>query len=111
MTPLQSNHLPAQAVADQLAQHRVSVIDVREPMEYASGHIAGSRNVPLAQLGDANLPPHPQEAVASSHRVWTALCGIEQTCEPSGFGANIRPPLGHLDDMTLGGLKLGDWSD
>ncbi|MFN9532818.1 MAG: rhodanese-like domain-containing protein, partial [Cyanobacteriota bacterium] len=73
MTQLLNPHINARALADQLAKQRVTVIDVREPVEYASGHIAGSRNVPLAQLGDANLPPHPQEAVASSHRVWTAL--------------------------------------
>jgi len=28
------------------------VIDVREPGEYASGHIANARNIPEAQIGD-----------------------------------------------------------
>jgi rhodanese-related sulfurtransferase len=32
------------------------VIDVREPMEFAGGHIAGSLNVPLSRLAQADLP-------------------------------------------------------
>lgn len=31
------------------------IVDVREPAEFAQGHIAGARNIPLAQL-DAQLP-------------------------------------------------------
>jgi rhodanese-related sulfurtransferase len=38
--------ISAQDLADQLASKRITVIDVREPMEYASGHIAGSINAP-----------------------------------------------------------------
>ena len=30
------------------------VIDVCEPAEYAQGHVAGSRNIPLASLGEAD---------------------------------------------------------
>ena len=48
--------ISASDLADQLAQQRVTVIDVREPMEYAGGHIAGSPNVPLARLHQADLP-------------------------------------------------------
>lgn len=31
-------------------RHNALIIDVREPAEYAQGHIAGSRNVPLGQI-------------------------------------------------------------
>ncbi|MEB3255699.1 MAG: rhodanese-like domain-containing protein [Synechococcaceae cyanobacterium] len=58
--------ITAHDLADQLARRRVAVIDVREPMEFASGHIAGSRNVPLAQLGQANLPDGPLVLVCQS---------------------------------------------
>jgi rhodanese-related sulfurtransferase len=34
--------ISAQDLADQLGSRGVTVIDVREPMEYASGHIAGA---------------------------------------------------------------------
>lgn len=36
------------------------LLDVRTPEEYAAGHLPGSRNLPLQQLGDAGsrLPSH-----------------------------------------------------
>jgi 3-mercaptopyruvate sulfurtransferase SseA len=46
MTPDPDTRLNAQELARQLAEKRVSVIDVREAMEFAGGHIEGSVNVP-----------------------------------------------------------------
>lgn len=38
-------------------REKAVVIDVCEPEEYAAGHVAGSRSVPLSTLGNAsNLP-------------------------------------------------------
>ena len=45
---------------------RINIVDVREPMEFAGGHIAGSRNIPLAQLGEAPLPDGPLVVVCQS---------------------------------------------
>ena len=53
-------------LAEQLANGRISVIDVREPIEFASGHIAGSLNVPLSRLTEAELPPGPLALVCQS---------------------------------------------
>ena len=64
MTTTQS--ISAQDLADQLASKRITVIDVREPMEYASGHIAGSMNVPLNRLHQADLPQGPLVLVCQS---------------------------------------------
>ena len=47
MTPNLDTRLNAQELARQLAEKRVSVIDVREAMEFAGGHIEGSRKEPL----------------------------------------------------------------
>ena len=58
--------ISAQDLAEQLGSRSVSVIDVREPMEYASGHIAGSLNVPLARLQQADLPQGPLVLVCQS---------------------------------------------
>ncbi len=66
MTQLQSGRLSAHDLAVQLANHRATVIDVRDPMEYASGHIAGSLNVPLPQLCKASLPQGPLVLVCQS---------------------------------------------
>ena len=58
--------LSAPELADQLASQHVTVIDVREPMEVAGGHIAGSLNVPLARLAQAELPETPLVLVCQS---------------------------------------------
>jgi rhodanese-related sulfurtransferase len=61
-----AERISAQDLAEQLGSKRVAVIDVREPMEYASGHIAGSLNVPLARLHQADLPQGPLVLVCQS---------------------------------------------
>lgn len=58
--------LSAQELARQLESGAIRVIDVREPMEYAGGHIAGSLNVPLARLADTQLPEGPLVLVCQS---------------------------------------------
>ena len=66
MTTIPSQRCSAADLAARLERQAVSVIDVREPMEYASGHIPGSRNVPLAQLPGAQLPEGPLVLVCQS---------------------------------------------
>jgi rhodanese-related sulfurtransferase len=58
--------ISADALADQLAAKAVTVIDVREPMEYAGGHIADSLNVPLSCITQADLPQGPLVLVCQS---------------------------------------------
>ena len=58
--------LTAQELARQLESGAIGVIDVREPMEFAGGHIAGSLNVPLARLADTQLPDGPLVLVCQS---------------------------------------------
>jgi rhodanese-related sulfurtransferase len=60
------SRLSARDLADQLAAGDVTVIDVREPMEFATGHIAGSLNVPLSRLAQADLPRGPLVLVCQS---------------------------------------------
>ena len=66
MTQPNTQRISAHGLADQLGDQRGEVIDVREPMEYAAGHIAGSLNVPLSRLSQADLPEGPLVLVCQS---------------------------------------------
>ena len=66
MTATDAPRLSPQQLAEQLTSHQVQVVDVREPMEYAGGHIAGSLNVPLSRLAQADLPQGPLVLVCQS---------------------------------------------
>jgi rhodanese-related sulfurtransferase len=47
-----------------LDQQTATVIDVREPDEYAAGHIPGAISEPLSAFDPSKIPPsHPQKAV------------------------------------------------
>jgi rhodanese-related sulfurtransferase len=47
-----------------LAANAVDLIDIREPYEFTSGHIAGARNLPLSKLDPKTLAqPHDKPIV------------------------------------------------
>jgi rhodanese-related sulfurtransferase len=47
-----------------IARGEAVVIDVREPAEFAGGHIPGSLSMPMSRLGSADLPaPGPRQVV------------------------------------------------
>jgi rhodanese-related sulfurtransferase len=77
------SRISAHDLADQLAERDVTVIDVREPMEYASGHIAHSLNIPLSRITKADLPPGPLVLVCQSgNRSGKALAQLQQHGHP-----------------------------
>lgn len=63
---LRPGRVSAAELADQLARGAVTVIDVREPVELLGGHIAGSRNLPMAHLAREPLPAGPLVLVCHS---------------------------------------------
>ena len=81
--PVLAHRLGPRELADRLAAREVSVIGMREPMEYASGPIAGSLNVPLAALTQAVLPvrrpqgaPLPRMQQVQIAAGWLVLLGL-----------------------------------
>jgi rhodanese-related sulfurtransferase len=60
------SRLSPKELAAQLEQGGIELIDVREPDEFAAGHISGSRNLPLAQLAAVPLPDGPVVLVCQS---------------------------------------------
>jgi len=45
-----SGTLTAQGAVQLINRERAVVVDVREPEEFAAGHVTGARNLPLSQL-------------------------------------------------------------
>lgn len=74
------------------------VIDVCEPGEFAQGHIAGARNVPLARL-EAELP----SVVKNKNTPVILVC---QAGSRSGRAVAVARKLGYEQAQSLaGGLK------
>jgi rhodanese-related sulfurtransferase len=68
-TPTRLNfpsRLSPQELAEQHRSGQVTIVDVREPMEYVGGHIPGSTNIPLSRLGQAELPEGPLVLICQS---------------------------------------------
>ena len=51
--------LSPRELADRQQREGLQLIDVREPVEFVGGHIAGSRNLSLDRLAEAPLPEGP----------------------------------------------------
>ncbi len=98
-----AHSISAQELADQLALNRVTVIDVREPMEYASGHIAGSLNVPLARLPQADLPQGPLVLICQSGN--RSRQGLEQLLQ-SGHPQPVLDLAGGIPSWQQAGMPV-----
>jgi len=68
------------------------IIDVREPAEFAKGHIAGAVNIPIGELAAADLPDGP----------------VMTTCGGGGRGGRAADALveaGHEAYSIKGGTR------
>lgn len=102
------NRISVDDLAHQLAEREVTVIDVREPMEYASGHIANSLNVPLSRITKADLPPGPLVLVCQSgNRSSKAQASLQQLGHPHP----VSDLLGGFPSWQQAGLPVGKFKN
>jgi phage shock protein E len=84
----------AEATAKKLLQEGAVVVDVREPNEFASGHVAGAVNIPLGSLRES-LP----RRFADKNRVLLLHC-LSGT--RSGIARKQLLALGYANAFNLG---------
>lgn len=63
-----TKHINIMTINDLMQQASTSVIDVREPYEYASGHIEGAINIPLGEV------PMRQKEICQLSKPIVAYC-------------------------------------
>ncbi|MBE9174066.1 rhodanese-like domain-containing protein [Cyanobium sp. LEGE 06143] len=102
-TRLSPGRVSAPELADQLARGAVTVVDVREPVELLGGHIAGSRNVPLARLAREPLPEGPLVLVCHSGHRSTAAREQLLSRNPSRAVSDLE---GGIEAWQQAGLPL-----
>ena len=91
---------PSEAVR-LMNREKAVVVDIREPAEYAAGHITGSRNVPLAQIdGAKELPTNKALPVV-------VVCA---TGARAGRAVSTLRRLGHAGAVGLAG-GLAAWRE
>jgi len=102
---------PADRLVPRIRARAVTLLDVRDPGEWSTGHIAGSRSLPLSELGDGRIgalalePPiavvcasGARAALAASilrrrghDPVWRVTGGVEQLAQHGA--STTREPL------------------
>jgi rhodanese-related sulfurtransferase len=86
------------AVRAGLADGAILLVDVREPHEFAAGHIPGSVSMPLSQFDPTAIPDQPGKQV-----VFSCAAGI-RSLRALEFAQSVGLPI---DSHYVGGFK--DW--
>ena len=97
---------PADAIR-LLDAHEAVAVDVREPDEYAVGHIPGAKLLPLGQV-----LTRAAEVLPDKNAVWLVYCrtgrrsaDAVQKLESLGVTATVRRSLGGAIDASCGQLR------
>lgn len=90
--------LDIDAVKAGLADGSILIVDVREPHEFAAGHIPGSVSLPLSQFDPRQIPSEPGKTV-----VFSCAAGVRslRAIEFASAGSV------EIDSHYVGGFK--DW--
>ena len=87
--------LNATGAVQLINREKAVVVDLRDPAEFAAGHVTGARNVPLAEL-EAKLP-----GVMKNKALPLIL--VCASGARSGRGVSIAKKLGYEQAQSLGG--------
>lgn len=92
------NDLDIDAVQTGLADNSILLVDVREPHEFAAGHIPGSVSLPLSQFDPGSIPDEPGKRVVFSCAAGVRSLRALEFAQSAGLD---------VDSHYIGGFK--DW--
>lgn len=92
------NDLDIDDIKAGLANDTILIVDVREPHEFAAGHIPGSVSRPLSQFNPADLPDLPGKRVVLSCAAGVRSLRAMEFAQSAGLD---------VDSHYIGGFK--DW--
>lgn len=91
VTAPQRQEIEAQALQQLLAENAVTLMDVREPAEYAAERIPGASSHPLSQFQPQQIQVTPSKTVVLYCRSGKRSAQAAQECLAAGF-----PQISHL---------------
>ena len=96
----------ARTIADWTAAGGATLYDVREPHEFAAGHIPGARPMPLSAFDAASVRPEPGTRLVL-HCAAGIRCGrAAEMLRASGYDGDIVRMDGGLKAWFAEGLPL-----
>ena len=98
--------IPADELLKRVRANLVTVLDVRPPEEYRSGHLPGAINVPLAELEDHLSKFNPQQEIVAYCRGPHCILAFDAVARLREKGYNASRLDGGLPEWKLEGMPV-----
>ncbi len=89
-----------------LADGSIALIDVREPHEFAAGHIPGAALLPLSRFDPAQLPREPGRRIVFSCRSGQRTLQAIEMARLGGRSDACAHYAGSMNDWVASGEKV-----
>lgn len=97
------NEISAQTIQQQMQNHEILLIDVREPGEHAAEHIAGALLFPLSTFDPTALPQQEGREIVFHCAGGKRSAAAVARCQQQGF-AHSRHMTGGLQAWKAAGM-------
>lgn len=97
------NELEIDEIVAGLNDGSILIVDVREPHEFAAGHIPGSLSRPLSQFDPADLPNEPGKRIVLSCAAGVRSLRAMEFAQSAGLDIDTHYRGGFKDWIAQGG--------